>query len=219
MSEIMKVLEIIGTIAFAVSGALVAIGASLDIFGVVFVGCITAFGGGIVRDLLLGITPPSIFNNLSMFLLAMMTTIIVFIVAYINRKRFNALRTKTEHINNFFDALGLAVFTVIGAEVGFINGFSDNGFIIVVIGMITGIGGGIFRDILTDTTPYVFKKHVYAVASLLGAVLYLILRRCTDNIPLISILSMTLVFLIRMLATIFHWSLPKVRIDISENKL
>ena len=213
MSEIMNVLEIIGTIAFAVSGALVSIGAGLDIFGVVFVGSITAFGGGIIRDLILGITPPSIFNNFPMFLLALVTSVIVFIVAYINRKKFNTLRTKTEHVNNLFDALGLAVFTVIGAETGFINGFSDNEFIIIVIGMITGIGGGIFRDILTDTTPYVFKKHVYAVASLLGAVLYTILRKYSDNISLISVLSMILVFLIRVLATVFHWSLPKVRID------
>lgn len=213
MNEIMKVLEIIGTIAFSVSGALVSIGAGLDIFGVVFVGSITAFGGGIIRDLILGITPPSIFNNFPMFLLALVTSVIVFIVAYINRKKFNTLRTKTEHVNNLFDALGLAVFTVIGAETGFINGFSDNEFIIIVISMITGIGGGIFRDILTDTTPYVFKKHVYAVASLLGAVLYIILRKYSDNISLISVLSMILVFLIRMLATMFHWSLPKVRID------
>lgn len=213
MSEIMKVLEIIGTIAFAISGALAAIGSGLDVFGVAFVGCITAFGGGIVRDLILGITPPSIFNNFPMFFLALITTIIVFIVAYINRKKFNALRVKIEHINNFFDALGLAAFTVIGSEVGFINGFSDNGFIIVVIGMITGIGGGIFRDILTDTTPYVFKKHIYALATIFGAVLYLMLRRYIDNVSFISVLSMILVFVIRMLATIFRWSLPKVRID------
>ena len=212
MSEIMKVLEIIGTIAFAVSGALVAIGAGLDIFGVVFVGCITAVGGGIVRDILLGISPPSIFTNFPMFLLALLTTIVVFLVAFVNRKRFFELRNKIEHINNIFDALGLAVFTVIGAEAGYINGFSDNGFIIVSIGMITGIGGGIFRDILTDTTPYVLKKHVYALATIFGAILYVILKRCFDIITLISILPMLLVFLIRLFATIFHWSLPKVRI-------
>lgn len=212
MSEIMKVLEIIGTIAFAVSGALVAIGAGLDIFGVVFVGCITAVGGGIVRDILLGISPPSIFTNFPMFLLALLTTIVVFLVAFVNRKRFFELKNKIEHINNIFDALGLAVFTVIGAEAGYINGFSDNGFIIVSIGMITGIGGGIFRDILTDTTPYVLKKHVYALATILGAILYVTLKRCFDNITIISILPMILVFLIRLFATIFHWSLPKVRI-------
>lgn len=213
MSEIMKVLEIIGTIAFAVSGALVAIGAGLDIFGVVFVGCITAVGGGIVRDILLGISPPSIFTNFPMFLLALLTTIVVFLVAFVNRKRFFELKNKIEHINNIFDALGLAVFTVIGAEAGYINGFSDNGFIIVSIGMITGIGGGIFRDILTDTTPYVLKKHVYALATILGAILYVILKRCFDNITLISILPMLLVFLIRLFATIFHWSLPKIHIE------
>lgn len=94
MNEIIKTLEIIGTVAFALSGALVAISAHLDIFGVVFVGCITAFGGGIVRDLLLGINPPAIFNNFSIFLIAVFTSMAVFLVAYLNRKSFRAFREK-----------------------------------------------------------------------------------------------------------------------------
>ncbi len=212
MNEIMKVLEIIGTVAFAVSGALVAIGASLDIFGVIFVGCITAVGGGILRDILLGINPPAIFNNLPVFLIALITTVIVFIIAYINRKRFNVFRMKIEYANNFFDAIGLAAFSVIGSEVGYLNGFSGNGFIIIVIGMITGIGGGIFRDILTDTTPYVFKKHIYAIAAISGSFLYFILRIYIENISISSVLSMLIVFVIRMLATKYRWSLPKIHI-------
>ena len=213
MAEIIKILEIIGTIAFSVSGALVAINASLDIFGVVFVGAITAVGGGIVRDVILGINPPAIFNNFAIFLIAMITCIIVFIIAYINKNAFNDFKMKIEHINNFFDAIGLAAFTIIGSEVGYINGFSDNGFIIIVIGMITGVGGGIFRDILTNTTPYVFKKHVYAVASILGSLLYFILRKHFDNLSLVSVLAMFLVIIIRMLATKYRWSLPKIRIN------
>ena len=213
MIEIIKILEIIGTIAFAVSGALVAIGASLDIFGVVFVGCITAVGGGIARDLLLGINPPAIFNNLPIFLIAMVTTVIVFIIAYIYRKSFNTFRMKIEYINNFFDAIGLAAFTVIGSEVGYINEFSHNGFIIIVIGMITGVGGGIFRDILIDTTPYVFKKHIYALASIFGSLLYFILRKYFIDVSLASVSAMLLVIVIRLLATKYRWSLPKIHID------
>lgn len=213
MAEIIKILEIIGTIAFSVSGALVAIGASLDIFGVVFVGSITAVGGGIVRDLLLGVNPPSIFENFTIFLIAMLTAVVVFIVAYIKRKSFSRFKTKLEHVNNFFDALGLAAFIVIGSEVGYLNGFSDNGFIIVTIGTLTGVGGGIFRDILTDTTPYVFKKHIYAVASILGSLFYFVGRRFFTSVPIISVSAMLLVIIIRLLATRFRWSLPKIKID------
>lgn len=213
MTEIIKVLEMLGTTAFAISGALVAIGANLDLFGVIFVGCITAVGGGIVRDLLLGITPPYIFSNYYICFIAMAVSVVVFIIAYINRKKFESFRLKTEHINNFFDAVGLAAFSVTGAEVGFAHGFSDNGFIIVVIGMITGIGGGIFRDILTDTTPYVFKKHIYAIASILGSLTYFILRICFYNISLASVIAMLLVVIIRLLATKYRWSLPKIHLE------
>lgn len=213
MHEILKLLEIIGTVAFAVSGGLMAIGASLDLFGVLFVSCITAFGGGIVRDLLLGVHPPSIFNNFPVFLVAMLTAFAVFIVAYINRKRFAAFKTQVEYVNNFFDALGLAAFTVIGAEAGCGNGFADNSFIIIVIGLLTGIGGGIFRDILIDTTPYVFKKHVYALTAIIGSTLYFILRKYTANISVASLSSMVTVILLRLLATKYRWSLPKIDIE------
>ncbi len=213
MNEILKLLEIIGTVAFAVSGGLIAISANLDLFGVIFVGCITAFGGGIVRDLLLGIHPPAVFNNLPIFMIAMLTGFIVFIVAYINRNRFRSFRVKVEHINNFFDAIGLAAFTVIGSEIGYINGFSDNGFIIIVIGMLTGVGGGIFRDILIDTTPYVFKKHVYALTAIVGSALYFILRKYIADISIASLSALSTVVLLRLLATKYRWSLPKIDIE------
>lgn len=213
MNEIIKVLEIIGTIAFSLSGSLVAIGAGMDIFGVTFVACITAFGGGMVRDILLGKTPPAIFSDFPIFLLAMIVAIIVFIIAYIYRENFNTFKMKTEHINNVFDAIGLSAFVVIGSEIGCVNGFSDNGFIIVFAGMITGVGGGIFRDILIDTTPYIFKKHIYAIAAIIGGIMYFVLRKYIQNIPLVSVLSMLLIFAIRMLATKYRWSLPKIHIN------
>ena len=213
MTEIFKILEFIGTVAFSVSGALVAIGASLDLFGVVFVACITSVGGGILRDVLLGINPPAVFSNLSVILLSALTGVAVFIVAYVRRKSFNILRQRIEHVNNFFDAIGLAAFTVLGSEVGYINGHYDNVFIIVLIGMTTGIGGGIFRDIITDTTPFVFKKHVYAMASLVGGLVYFILRELFGNTFPVSIISMLIVVVMRMLAAKFRWSLPKIKIE------
>lgn len=210
MTEIIKIMEIIGTIAFALSGALVAISSHLDVFGVSFLACITAFGGGVLRDLILGITPPAIFNNLPVFMLALVVAVLTFIVAYIFRNEFDDFKIRIERINNVFDAVGLSAFVVMGSEVACTNGFIDNGFIVVFCGMVTGVGGGIFRDILIDTTPYVFKKHVYAMAAIIGGIAYFIIRIHTLNIKLASLISILLVFSIRMLATKYRWSLPKI---------
>ncbi|MBE6689297.1 MAG: trimeric intracellular cation channel family protein [Ruminococcaceae bacterium] len=213
MADFIEVLQIIGTIAFSVSGALIASGAALDIFGVVFVGCITAFGGGMIRDILLGISPPTIFENHITFAIAVLSSIVVFIAAYINKEKFSIFKLKIDYINNFFDAVGLAAFSVTGAEIGFINGYSDNILVITVVGMITGVGGGIMRDILIDTTPYVFKKYVYALASVFGSMLYYFLRLFINNISIASTFAMISVIIIRILATKYCWSLPKVSIS------
>lgn len=213
MDEIIKAMEIIGIIAAAVSGSLVAIGSGMDMFGVIFVGCITAVGGGITRDLLLGITPPAIFTNFPIFSISLLTGILVFILAYINRKRFDVFKEKIEYVNNFFDAIGLAAFTIIGSEVCYKNGFSNNCFIITVIGMITGIGGGIYRDILTDSTPYIFKKRIYAIAAILGSLLYYIMKKYVENAILTSVLPMLLIIVIRILATKYRLGFPKIQLD------
>lgn len=126
---------------------------------------------------------------------------------------FDEFREKTETVNNFFDAIGLAAFSVMGTEVAFIEGFSENMFLSVVLGMLTGVGGGIFRDILTDTTPYVFKKHIYAIASIGGSILYYLLRRFTAGIILPSVSAMALIIAVRLLATRYRWSLPKIKFD------
>ena len=209
MTEFIKILEIIGTMAFSISGALIACSAGLDIFGVVFVGCITAFGGGILRDILLGITPPTVFSNYLMFLIAVISALGVFIIAYINKDKFSILKSKIDYVNNFFDAVGLAAFSVTGAQVGLSAG--HNALIVVIVGMITGVGGGIMRDIMIDTTPYVFKKHIYALASVWGSWFYYILRQYIDSVSIASAMSMLSVIAIRMAATKFRWSLPKVK--------
>lgn len=212
MAEIIRTMEIIGTVAFALSGALVAIGSGLDIFGVVFLACITAFGGGVLRDVLLGITTPAIFNDFGIFLVAAAVAVLTFIIAYILKLKFNLIRNKIEAVNNIFDAIGLSAFVVIGAEAACINGFSNNSFLVVFCGMITGVGGGIFRDVLIHTTPYVLKKHIYAIAAIMGGITYYLLRKYTPNIQSASVISMVLVFAVRMLATKYRWSLPRIQI-------
>ena len=210
---IIVIFEIIGTIAFAVSGALIAVSCSLDLFGVVFTGCVTACGGGIIRDMLIGKVPPSVFDNSYIIFIAGASAIAVFIIAYINRHHFDTLREKLEKINNVFDAVGLSVFSVVGVEVVVSAGFADKKLFCILMGMLTGVGGGILRDVFVDKTPYVFKKHIYAIASLLGSGLFYALRVTVGNVVLSASLAMILVFSVRMLATIYLWKLPKVHFD------
>ena len=146
----------------------------------------------------------------------MAVSIVIFIIAYVYKRQFAAIRSKLEYINTFFDAVGLAAFTLTGSEVAFTHGFSDNAFIVIFVGMITGVGGGIIRDIIIHTTPYVFKKHVYALASILGSLVYFLLKINLDNSPIVSVVPMVLVVVVRMLAARYRWSLP--RVDTSRNK-
>ena len=209
----MFVLEIAGTVAFAVSGAFVAIKARFDIFGVLVIGCITAVGGGITRDILIGTTPPAIFSKLYIVGIACSASLVVFIVAYIKRKKFDEIRERIEHINNIFDAIGLATFTVMGTEIAFINEISENVFLSITIGVLTGVGGGVLRDILTETPPYIFKKHVYALASILGSILYYLIRIWVNDTILPSIVAMIFIIGIRLLATKYRWDLPKIKLQ------
>ncbi len=210
---IMLVMEVIGTIAFAISGALIAVSCSLDIFGVTFIGCVTAFGGGILRDILIGNTPPGIFSNINMLMIAAASSWLVFLLSYFNAAHFKSTREKVERVNNVFDAIGLSAFSVIGTEIACAAGFQDKALLCILMGMLTGVGGGIFRDVLVDKTPYVLKKHVYALASIIGSSLYYLLSVYAQNTVIATIVAILAVFLIRMLATKYHWKLPKIKID------
>ena len=208
MSQIVLfILEILGTVAFAVSGALVSIRHRLDVFGVVFIGCITAVGGGILRDIVIGNTPPAIFSNVLVLAIAAVTAVLVFVVSYINASHFDGFSERVEHINTVFDALGLAAFSVIGTETVCANA-RGGAVLAIALGMITGIGGGILRDVLVDQTPYVLKKHVYAVASLVGCTLYYLTR--PYNAVVATFGAMGCVLVIRLLAMHFRWKLPRV---------
>lgn len=207
---IIEVMGWIGTVAFAVSGSLVAIGCSLDLFGVMIVGCVTAVGGGMIRDLLIGNIPPQAFLNPYILLVAAVTSIAVFIIAYINRKRFQGFRDTIETINNIFDAVGLAAFSVTGMEVARVAGYADNVVLTITLGVITGIGGGVLRDVLVNEKPYVLTRHVYAVASILGCAVYYGMSVCFDYHVSGTFAAVGLTVLIRLLAAKYHWKLPKI---------
>lgn len=209
---LITVMEFIGTVAFAVSGALVAVGCSLDLFGVIIVGCVTAVGGGMIRDLLLGRTPPQIFYNPVILTVAVTTTLIVFVASYIRHSRFTVIRERVERINNLFDALGLAAFSVTGVGVA-LNGGHDGALIAITMGVLTGVGGGVIRDVLVNEKPYIFTKHIYAVASIIGSSIYYLCATFTDYELVGTFASVGVTILIRLLAAKYRWELPKIDLN------
>ena len=211
-TTIIYIMELIGTIAFAISGALIAVRRNLDLFGVVLVGCITAVGGGIMRDLFLGKFPPNIFSNVIVLIIAAITAIVVFVISYFNANKFESFEKRIESINNFFDAVGLATFSAIGTEMACELGFSDMAIFSISMGLLTGIGGGIIRDILVDSTPYVLEKHIYALASIIGSTIYYIIR-INGNKIVALIVSIPIIVIIRLLAAKYHWKLPKINLN------
>lgn len=210
MSDIILVLELIGTVAFAVSGAVAAMEKHLDIFGVLFCGIITALGGGTIRDTLLGKFPPAMFSDYIYLIFAIGTSLVAFIVAKILNTRFERNVKVIDKVNNVFDAVGLGVFTVVGINAAIRAGFTDNAFFAIFLGATTGCGGGILRDIIIREIPSVFTKRIYAVASLAGGTLYylLLVTFSLGNILSVSA-SIALIFILRLLASVFRWDLPK----------
>lgn len=200
--------EIVGTVAFSISGAMLAIERSLDLFGVVFLGAVTAIGGGIIRDLLLGQVPPQAFVNYIYLLFAVLTALIVFVIAHWRSRREKSIQFMNDTVLNIFDAAGLGIFSVIGVQNTINAGFGDNAFFCVFLGLTTGVGGGMLRDVLSRSTPAVLRKHIYALASLAGAVCYYLLQIYA---PAVSIfLSTLLVIILRILASHYRWTLPRI---------
>lgn len=206
MDSVFFVFEIIGVIAFALSGATVAIKSKMDIFGVATLGLTTAVGGGVIRDLLLGVSPPSMLLNPLPALLAIFVSIITFL-PFMQRLIFEKNKLTT-HLILFADAIGLGVFTIIGVNTVFISLESPNIFICAILGVITGVGGGVLRDVMSKNKPYIFVKHFYASASLIGAVVYSLIHPYFNPI-ISSLICIFLIIILRMLAARYHWKLPK----------
>lgn len=202
-------IELAGTAAFAISGAVMAIQRELDLFGVLFLGAVTAIGGGVIRDLLLGQTPPQVFVNYIYLAVAVVAALTVFLWSAYHQRQEYRKRRYADTLLNFFDAAGLGIFSVIGVQNTVNAGFGDNAFFCVFLGMTTGVGGGMLRDMMSRETPVVFRKHIYALASVGGSVCYYLLR---SVLPIGSVVIATLlVIAVRLLAAQYRWQLPKIR--------
>lgn len=162
--EILSIIEIIGVITFGISGAILAIRKDLDYYGIAIFALITATGGGMVRDVLINAFPVSLGNPL--YALLSLLAAVVAIIFYNTMERLSK-------VLQIFDAFGLAAFTASGASYAFSNGF-DQPYVVITLAILTGTGGGTLRDVFAKEIPYVFQKEIYAVASFIGAVAYLL---------------------------------------------
>lgn len=203
--------ELIGTAAFSVAGTLVAIRRELDIFGAVVVGTVTAVGGGCLRDILLGQLPPMMFKTPVYAALAAVLAILVFILEYIITAR-KILESKTyETVVNICDALGLAIFVVVGINTAATSGHGENAFLSVCVGVLTGIGGGIIRDLFVGTVPMVLRKQVYALPAIVGGIIYYYMVHFNVNNIISVVVTIILIMTVRILAAKFRWDLPKIK--------
>lgn len=207
MEEFVKVLELIGTVAFAASGALIAMKKHMDLLGVMVLGLVTAVGGGILRDLILGLTPPLAFRDPTNALVAIGTALVMFVPWVRHRLMRNHRLFDTALL--VMDSAGLGIFTVMGIWNTLDFSPDRSRFLLIFVGVLTGVGGGMLRDVLAGDMPYVLVKHIYACASLLGAVACILLLPVLPE-SAAMLLSVLVVFAIRLLSAHFRWNLPRV---------
>ena len=202
--ELIYVLDILGTFAFAISGALVASDKKFDLFGVLIIAFVTAVGGGMLRDILINAHPINWIGDLNYLWIIFSAVIFTFL-----------FKSKIAHLSKtmfLFDTIGISVFTLLGLQKGL--SFNLHPFVALIMGMISAVFGGVLRDVLTAQVPLIFQKEIYASACLAGGLTYLILNNFRISENLIFIISATVIVLIRVISVKFHLQLPKIKDDL-----
>jgi len=194
----LQLIDILGTFSFAVSGAFFAMEKKLDPFGVLILSFVTAIGGGTLRDIMIG--------NLPVGWLRDETATIVIFIGAIGSMFFGQWLKKLNITLFLFDALGLGLFTIIGIQKGMELNFSLG--VCVALGTITASFGGVIRDVLLNNVPLVFRKEIYALASIIGGLIYYLLTKTALNDDAAKIICILLIFFIRLLAVKYKLSLP-----------
>lgn len=210
MEIFITVVELIGAVAFAVSGSVTAIKKGFDVFGIIMLGIITAVGGGIMRDIFLGILPPTALKEPLYPLVAVLSS--AFVMLPFSRRFLSTHKRGYELSLLISDSAGLGIFTACGVKTAFDCGFGKNTALVIFVAVITAVGGGVLRDVLSGEKPYIFVKHIYACASIVGAIAALLLWKISgENIAMI--VCSIVVFTIRIISAHFHWKLPKPEIE------
>lgn len=217
METVFLIIELLGCMAFSASGAITAIKKELDLVGVIIIALITTLGGGLIRDIVLGITPPNMFVNKTYYLyelVAVAVAALIFTTAYITNKKKKSFADKFINNSMFLiditDALGLSIFCVSSVKLAVNYGFYDYKILLVFVGVITGTGGGIFRDLLVREIPIIFRKYVYAVPATLGTLFYIVFYNRMNNLAAMLI-GIVIIAGIRILAIIYKWNFPTIK--------
>lgn len=193
------VIEILGTISFAISGSFAAMQRRLDPFGVLIIAFVTSIGGGTVRDLLLGDTPVAWMRDVNYCLLILVTSLLTVL--------FKTQIKKFKVTLFLFNSLGLGLFTLVGVQKGIVFGLSPG--ICVALGTITGCFGGVIRDTLLNTIPLIFRKEIYATACILGGILYFALLYFNLKADVAKIIVIAFIFTLRIIVVRYKLALPK----------
>lgn len=197
------IIDILGTIAFAISGVLVALNKKMDPFGILIIAFVTAVGGGTLRDLLIGETPVSWMKDMTYTYFIIGATIF----AVVFRNRINYLRTSLF----LFDTIGIGLYTVVGVEKGINAGLHP--IMCIALGTMTASFGGVIRDILCNEIPVIFRKEIYATACIIGGASYFLLREFPIDYNLVFVIAGLIVIIIRLLAVKFKIALPTIYKD------
>jgi uncharacterized membrane protein YeiH len=202
--EVVYVIDILGTFAFAISGALVALDKKFDIFGVIIIAFVTAVGGGMLRDVLINAHPINWIGDLNYLYTIFSAVLFTFLfkskIAYLSKTMF------------LFDTIGISVFTLLGLQKGL--SYELHPLVALIMGMISAVFGGVLRDVLTAKIPLIFEKEIYASACLVGGVTYLVLNYFKVDESINFIISAFVVIIIRAVAVRFSLELPRIHSDL-----
>lgn len=194
------IIEILGTIAFAMSGAFAAMQKRFDVFGVLIISFVTAVGGGTIRDLLLGVP---VFWMRDIFICG------VVFISVLTAIFIKSIEKKFKVTLFFFDSIGLGLFTIIGIQKGLSADLHP--IICITLGTITGCFGGVIRDILLNRIPLIFRKEIYATACIAGGAAFIILEKHSSfTLGFAQISTIVVIVAIRMFSVKYHWHMPKI---------
>jgi len=194
--------DLVGTAAFAASGAVAGVRKKMDLYGVIFLGVVTAVGGGTLRDIVVGRIPPFIFRDYNYLIISILVSLMTFYFHRLIERRFKFLL--------IMDALGLGIFTVIGTSIGMEYNIGMIGS--VFLGVMTGTFGGMIRDVLQQEVPLVLQREIYASACIVGGFFYILAHKMGLSETFSVTLAVLVVFSIRLISIFKNWNLPKPKV-------
>ena len=213
VNDILSIIQLIGFFSFTVSATIIAAKKGADIIGALVFTLLTGFGGGFMRDLILGFHPPHMLSDRNYLLSALfciLLCILLYYLFFVERLKNFFLMHEHDFWIDFSDAIGLAVFCVCGVDVAVEIAGRDNVVLLIFCGVLTGVGGGVLRDVCSAELPAIFRKHIYILPTLVGASFYVFTYYHFAWIPHIPamLVSIGIVVIIRVLAICFKWNLP-----------